>query len=333
MAKTTITNIIAKIKRRSDYNITDSDLDTLILDAINDVVKLMKQMFYEYQLFENITAQTTFYSRYLEHSIDLRQAYISGDGTTFTGAAGMKIKVSVDGTDYDNIDVSACTDIDDVVTAIEAIIAGVAANTNSVLTLTSKVLTSASSVTIAEGSAGTVDCVDQLFTNDYYPRTSTGISDLDEIFTIQERTFKYALQVIPYDSLIELYPDPLSIKAQVPDFYARFNNLLFLGPTPSASICFYIDYVKALSDLTSSDSLPYDQIFDPLVISWAKLMLLQWLDSSNVSLITIAKSEVEDMKKQLITQASRNVKMNRQVQSRRNLIPYFSPRKVTGPQR
>jgi len=43
MAKTTVNNIVAKLKRMYDYNITDTDLDTLLIDCVNDSMKEIYQ--------------------------------------------------------------------------------------------------------------------------------------------------------------------------------------------------------------------------------------------------------------------------------------------------
>ena len=53
--KTSVASIIAKIKRRSDYDIQDNDLDNLIVDAINDVLKQIKQLCYDYGLYQDIS--------------------------------------------------------------------------------------------------------------------------------------------------------------------------------------------------------------------------------------------------------------------------------------
>lgn len=45
MAKTSITAFTSRFKRKIDYDITDSDLDTLCLDWINGARRLMKQWF------------------------------------------------------------------------------------------------------------------------------------------------------------------------------------------------------------------------------------------------------------------------------------------------
>src|SRR3990167_1473994 len=60
MSKTTVTAITATIKKLSDYNNTDSDLDDLILEALNLSVSTMRQWFMDEGLFDEITAHDSF---------------------------------------------------------------------------------------------------------------------------------------------------------------------------------------------------------------------------------------------------------------------------------
>jgi hypothetical protein len=45
MAKSSVATIIARTKRRIDYDVDDSDLDQLVNDAINDALKIIFQYF------------------------------------------------------------------------------------------------------------------------------------------------------------------------------------------------------------------------------------------------------------------------------------------------
>ena len=60
MAKTTVQNFVNRVKRSFDYNITDTDLDTLILDFLNDALQEVKQLFFDYGLLDEITASDSF---------------------------------------------------------------------------------------------------------------------------------------------------------------------------------------------------------------------------------------------------------------------------------
>jgi len=60
MAKSTIDNLVAKIKRRADYNVSnDTPLDTLAIDIINDALKVIKQLFLDHSLLDDISESTT----------------------------------------------------------------------------------------------------------------------------------------------------------------------------------------------------------------------------------------------------------------------------------
>lgn len=55
MAKSTVATIIDDVKVLADYNITDTDLDTLIVKAINFALKRMKQWFVDEGLYRQVT--------------------------------------------------------------------------------------------------------------------------------------------------------------------------------------------------------------------------------------------------------------------------------------
>jgi len=322
--KTAVQTLVNKIKRRIDYDIVDTDLDNLILDAINDTIKGMKQIFYDHQVYQAISSSNTFETTYLQAYASYIIASITGDATTFTPVAGDTINVTIDGTTT-NVALAGCTTIALVVAAINTAVGSTVASTTTdgYLKLTSLVTTAASSVTIANG-VGTP--ADRLFVSAL--KTRTGISDLDEILMISERTFKFSVQMIAYQDLIERYPDPLSITAKVADVCARWNDLIYFGPTPNTAQTYYMDYIRAIHDVLLTDNSPYDDIYDPVVIAMAKYEIVKWLDPSNVASITGAKSDRDEAIKTFIVDAGRNIRENRQTNSRRNTIPYFSPRKV-----
>lgn len=79
MAKSTVDNIVAKIKRRSDYDISDTDLDTLIIDIINDSLKVIKQLFLDHNLLDEITAQDSFDTVANQEYVDIATETIDFD--------------------------------------------------------------------------------------------------------------------------------------------------------------------------------------------------------------------------------------------------------------
>jgi hypothetical protein len=326
MSKSTVDTIVSKIKRRSDYNVTgDTDLDALVLDAINDGLKMIKQSLYDYGLYEDISKQVTFKTDYNQAYTDIQQAKIVGNTTTFTAVAADAITVKIDAAAPVAVVLTGAATIADVVTKINTALAATVASANGlgVLVITSPTSGSGSIVTVAQ-TAGTP--LARLF-NSSTDWTQSGITDLDEILMMSERTYKFALLGMSYQDFIAMYPDPDSIRAVVPDIYCRWNNKIYFGPTPNANSLLYMDYIFEITEVASGGTLPFQDRYDPLLIAFAKAELMEWLDAQNSVGIAAAKTKVKEMKNDLIVLASRNVKLNRQTSSRRNMIPYFSPRK------
>lgn len=93
-------------------------------------------------------------------------AFVIGDISTFTGQANDKIKVIVDGVTTDDIDISAATDLDDVVDAINAATGGSEASKSGVpnyLRILSNTTGTNSSVTIADGTNTGQTVIAELF--------------------------------------------------------------------------------------------------------------------------------------------------------------------------
>ena len=324
--KTPVTTIVEKIKRRSDYSIVDSDLDTLVLDALNDSLKLIKQYCYNMGLYEDISKQITFKTVYNQPYKDLLNAQIVGNTTSFTAVAGDTISIAIDGAATVPVILTGAASISDVVGMINGTVG--LTNVASVsglgyLVVTSPTSISTSRVTISQ-TAGIP--LARLF-NSSADWDQSAISDLDEILAISERSYKFCLLNIPYQDFVAMYPDPDAIRAVVPDVFARWYNRLYFGPTPNAYSTLYMDYIFDVTEVALGGTLPYDNEYDPLIIAMCKLELMEWLDSTNATGISAAKAKVKEMKDELITLAAKNVKQDRQTASRRNMIPYFSPRK------
>ena len=76
MAKSSISTLITKIKRKADYNITDTDLDNLVVDFINDALKLVFTWMKDSGLFINtvgttVTLSTTAAQNYIDISTSM----------------------------------------------------------------------------------------------------------------------------------------------------------------------------------------------------------------------------------------------------------------------
>lgn len=331
MARTSVNNVIAKIKRRFDYDIVDTNLDTLIIDAINDSLKVISQLFTDYGIYEKITNSGTLKTITNQAYKQFDQASIIGDQTTFTGVAGDKINVTNNGTTV-TVSINACTTIAAVVAAINLAVGSTVASETSdgYLKITSSTTGSTSSVTIADGTAGNGGEAARLFSV-ANSRTDTAIADIDQILTASLRqadSSEQTIQKIDYNDLIAYQPDPTSSSADTFDCFAIWNNRIYFAPTPSKVISVYLDYIALLTEVVSGGTMPFDAKYDPLVVAMVIRELTSWLDSSNATAISQANNRVEELKNNLIIGASKNYNTNRQTESRRTTEPYFNPRMV-----
>lgn len=71
MAKSTVAEVVDDIKVLADYNISDDDLDTLIIKAINFALKRIKQWLLDEGLYRQIGASTTLTSTANQEFIDI----------------------------------------------------------------------------------------------------------------------------------------------------------------------------------------------------------------------------------------------------------------------
>ena len=228
MAKTTVSTITSDIKAIVDYDITDTDLDNLILKHLNYAVKRMKKWFLNEGYFDEIGASDSF-------STTANQEYID---------------------------------------------------------------------------------------------IATETIDFDQPIVLTERTNDNPITLVSFKEYRERFPDPSIDKSATPDIAAFFANRLYLGPTPSGVITIYSDYVKTITKMTSSSSLPYEDEYDELVSAIVVEKLVAWFDRKDRAAIVTAREEVKMLKDELIVMPARNIGMNQQVQSRREERPYFSPKKV-----
>lgn len=112
---------------------------------------------------------------------------IKGDTTTFTGATGDKLKVTINGVVYDNIDVATATSIATVVARISSATTNyynltgyvVASISGGNLLLTARCNDAAGDITIADGTATINPCVQKLFNT--APRTASTSSGAYEL--------------------------------------------------------------------------------------------------------------------------------------------------------
>jgi len=327
--KTAISTLITKIKRKSDYLITDGDLDNLIVDDINSSLKLIKQWLMDYGLYKDVSKSESIKTVEDQEYIDLNIARIVGDTASFTAVAGDKITVTIDGTAYTTAALTGAVLVATVVTAINLAtlaIGDVASESDDgYLVITSPTSGATSSVTIADNSGTPAS---RLFTV-AAERTQSAIVDIDEIISLTERTNDQPITLIDYNELKAMYPDPSTYSSTTPDYFSRFVDRLYLGPTPSDNILLYIDYIFQITEITSVSTCPLNNKYDPLIVALGVKALAEFLEPDNASRIASANKNVEFWNKQLITGASKNIGMSRSTASRKPEIPYFSPRKAT----
>jgi hypothetical protein len=162
---------------------------------------------------------------------------------------------------------------------------------------------------------------------EYIDISSTPV-DFDQHIQLTERTNDSPISLIPFKEYRKLYPDPSADKSLTPDVAAIFDNKLYLGPTPSEEITIYLDYIKLITKVTSTDTLSFDDKYDELVVAIGIEYLVKFLDRNSVTALTSAKLDVKEAYDTLIGKAVKNIGLRQGSQSRRGDIPYFSPKKV-----
>jgi len=327
MAKTTVSSIRTKSTRRIDYDITDDDLDNLFVDILNDKLKEINQMFFDYNIMQEITAIGSFQLRAGQEFRDITKALIVGDKSTFTGTANDKIKVSIDGTDTDDIDISGDASISDVVASINTAVGSTVAfvDDNTRLMIVSLVTGSTSTVTIADGTTTGQTVVAELFSV-ALDRTASAITDLNEIIKLSDRVNDVAFyNILPWSLFRERNPDPTAASQTSPNDVARFNDRIYFGETPSSAIRVYIDYIKSLTEVVLLDTLPFDNKYDPLIIAMCKAELLDTLEIASTDKIVLAQRNEQRLKGSLIINATKNLGMVQQSASRRGSRRFLRP--------
>jgi hypothetical protein len=269
---------------------------------INDSIRVISQWLYDRDVLVDNTNQTSFQTIPGQAYRDPRVAVIVGDTDEFTGIVGDTINVTIDSTAYADIDISACTDIDDVVTAINTAVGSTVASNNATsgtLQITSLTSGSSSNVTIADGTTTAQTVVGDLF-SESDDRTASGITDIDDLIQISERDNDTVPRIVSYDEFVEHCPDPEGDYSESATFVSLINNRIYFGPTPSGYIRYYIDYKKQDTVVSSSDTLPFENKYDPLLIAQVRFEWLQFFDANNVQTIATAKLVRDDYKDTLI---------------------------------
>ncbi len=326
--KTTTAAMITRVKRQADYNISDDDLDNLIIDKININLNLLKVWLMDRQLYRECSKSESFKTIEDQEFVDITQARIVGNVATFTAVIGDKITVTIDGTGYTTAALTGAVLVATVVTAINlatAAIGDVATESDDgYLVITSPTAGSTSSAVISD-NAGTGAA--RLFTV-VAERTQSSIADVDEIVSMTERTNKRPITNISYDEYKDYFPDPTQDRNTTPNFFARLVERFYFGPTPSENILIYIDYIFHVVEVTSASTLPFKNKFDPLIEALCVMDITAWLAPENRKRMTTVEGRVKFWKEELIDKASQNIGMRQPTASRKPEVPYFAPRKV-----
>jgi len=157
---------------------------------------------------------------------------------------------------------------------------------------------------------------------------ATETADLDQPYFFTERTNDSPITLVSFSEYRARFPNPASNSTATPDIVAFFANRLYIGPTPSGAISIFFDYFKLTTKLTSSDSMPYEDKYDEVIINGVLWFLVKWLDRKDINMIREAKADFQEARHDLITGASKNIGMVQASQSRVPDLPFFSPRKV-----
>jgi len=321
MDNTTVAAIISSGKIRFDYNITDTDLDTLLLDTINDGVILVRQWLMDAGLRAEIGKTGSFVVLAGDESADIRHSKIIGDSTTFTGVTGDTIDVTIDGTAYADIDIAAATTIALVVAAINTATAGTeaSADDNGNLVITSTTTDGTGTVVIADGTSTTTTVIARLVST-VRERSDTGISDFGEPLRFREKDNRTIIGIRNWEDLIEMQPDETESTSSTPDFVAQWDgaNKVFFRSALSQSLRVYIDYFADQAALVAGSTLPFKRRYDPVLKQYMRVEFFAWKfadDPRNPQMVREEQKLVQ-LKDDLIRTASKNFGKNRQTASR-----------------
>jgi len=324
---TTVNNIIASVKKRVDYDITDTDLDALLLDILNDGSTWLRQKLIDAGLRKDIGKSGSFVVLEGAEYGDVRISRVFGDATTFTGTAGDKLKVTIDGTDYDDIDIAAATDIDDVVTDINTAVGATVAtkDTSGNLVITSPTTDGTGSVTVADGSTTGQTVVGDLFT-DADQRTDTGINDIDQLLRVRDKVGDNIIDIYNFEDLVEQEPDEDNSSNTYPYMVARWDNpyYLYFRSKLSESRRFYIDYFPYQTELSAGDTLPFIRKYDPILKQYCRVEFFAWkfADDPNNAQFVREEGKLSQLVSSLVTFAAKDFGKNQQTSSRRSGRPY-----------
>jgi hypothetical protein len=293
---------------------------------INDAVRIVRQWLTDYGRDISITGVANLVANSGVQYKQLNKASIVGDKTTFTGVAGDKIDVTIDGTTY-TVAVATPTTIALVVAAINTAVGStVAARTSDgYLSLTSLTTGATSSVTIADGTGGNAGEAARLFST-ADSRTDTAIVDFNDHLALRDEEDGTVITYMTPRDFFEKYPDYADQSDSTAEDFTVWNGRFYFGPTPSSTRIYYLEYFKTLTVLTSADTMVIEDTFDPLILALVRAEYMRFMDENNTTAISSAEKSVEFYKNNLIVNASRNIAQERGSHSRREDSEFLGPR-------
>lgn len=122
----------------------------------------------------------------------------------------------------------------------------------------------------------------------------SGISDLDEIYSMQDTVHNRTLYCIPYWKYKFEVPDPAKVTG-IPYRYARWFNRIYLDPRPTDAWTYQTDYIKNFQELSlASDQSLIPSKYDFWIISEAMVIWFLMEDPSNTGVLEEVKSDRND---------------------------------------
>ena len=337
--RTTVQTIVDKIKRRVDYNISDTGTDTLIVDCLNDSIKVLRQKLIDRGINFEIGSTATLTTTASQAYIDISNIPSSACTATLVAAAGLV----TDGAHSYKITFVTAEGEGDVSAVSNTITTDVA--THGQVNLTAIPLSPSSEVTARNiyrtSAGGSVYKLLAQITNNTATTYTDNIADgslgataptistipsYSDLVRVTERVNYKAIDIIPYAEFLKFYPDPAAFSSSVPDKCALWNQRLYMGPTPMATgTAIYIEFLRHDADLTLTSNLYYENDYDPVLLAYTRLEWFRYFNANDRVTIKTAEEAALRYLDDLVIGAAKNIGQNKQVASRREEY-IFGPR-------
>lgn len=333
--RTTVQSLVTKIKRRIDYNISDDALDLLLVDCLNDSIKILRQKLIDRGINFEIGGSASLVTTAAQAYIDISNipdvptlVSATAAGSVDAGVHGYKVTyVTIDGESEGSTGANVTVAAGDKVTVTLSVSPSSDVTSRKIYRTTAggssyKLLTTISNNTattyldnIADSALGTTVC----------PTIST-IPSYSDLVRVTERVNYKAIDIIPYAEFLKFYPDPAAFSSSVPDKCALWNQRLYMGPTPQASgTTIYIEFIRHDADLALTSNLFYENDYDPVLLAYTRLEYMRFFNAQDRTAIKTAEEAAHEYMDDLVIVAAKNIGQNKQVASRREEY-IFGPR-------